>query len=71
MDMPKKPFDVKNDLGNDKDSVGNMTLRLLGAQNPHASARDTVFKGSSVVDFTEEVKVYERADFLYSGKVRS
>ena len=74
MDMPKKPFDVKNDVGNDRDSVDNMSLRLLrllGAQNPHASARDSVFKGSSAVDFSDEVKVYERADFLHSGQVRS
>ena len=69
---PKKTFDVdcyakNNGLGgNDRDSIGNMTLRLIGAQDPHASARDiSDFKGSSVADFPEEVKVDGGADTLH------
>ena len=70
---PKKTFDVdcyaKNGFdGNEKDSIGNMTLRLIGAQDPHASAREfSDFKGSSVADFPEEVKVFGGAGFVHSG----
>ena len=75
---PKKTFDVdcytKNGLGgNERDnSIGNMTLRLIGAQDPHASAREiSDFKGSSVADFPEEVKVTGGAGFVHSGQVKS